>query len=108
MPFLELRRPANSPLEDEIAITTLGRIHIAGNLMKRFPSGTLTAFIDTPNSKLGLRDSGPINIRHSYVSSNLIVAQISELKKLRIALGRYPAKWSKKHNMLIVEIEFNE
>jgi len=107
MPFIELERAKNSPLDNEITITTLGRIYLARNLMKHFPSGTLRAFIDKESNKIGLQDSGPINLRYNYSGNNIIVANIPDLKNYRIKLQRYLAKWSKKHQMVIVEIEFN-
>lgn len=107
MPFIEIEKTKNSKLKDEITVTTLGRIYLASNLMQYFPSGTLRAFIDIKNKKIGLQDSGPINIRYSYCGSNLIVVNIAEFKKYKIKRQRYPIKWSDKHRMVIAKIEFS-
>lgn len=108
MPFVELKRAKNSPLDNEISVTTLGRITLAANLLQYFPSETMRVFIDKENNKLGLQDSGPINLRYKYSGDNTIVANVSDLKQHKIKLQRYHAKWSKKHRMLIIEIEFDE
>lgn len=105
MPFVEVKRE-KSFLSNEISVLGQGRITIAIDLLKHFPTKTVSIFVDVENKKIGFKDVGKTNLRTEKDISPMLTN--AGLREYNLKRGRYPAKWSKKHQMLIAEIEFDD
>src|SRR3989304_10247118 len=112
MPFEEIdtdESRVRNMLKSQISIGTGGRISIANDLGKYFPSGKVTLFIDKENKLLGIKDGGKINFKESFTKDKVYhIYFLRLLSEHRVKFGRYSAEWSEKHKMVIAKIEFEE
>lgn len=108
MPFVKVSPRGNTkglPLIDSISITPR-RITIAGNLATFIKDDYVQFFIDKENKLLGLKSNNS-GFRFLPLNKKSRIVYIRSAN-LNLREGCYPAKWSKKHQMIIAEIEFNE
>lgn len=110
MPFVRVATP-NRKMVNEIRIGN-GRILVAENLALKYllKNKRVKLFIDKENRLVGIKSDkdGDYSINKYSKQSSVYRFASQALDIYKVKKGRYPAIWSKKHQMIIATIKFEE